>query len=104
MTDSLDISHVLSYILYAISGYCFAVFACRHSVFALRYLKTQTQLFRFPLSARERFRRIFLMIGALLFLTLAWIVLPSWLYSRAPVSAFVYLGALLYYLRYAYTH
>lgn len=90
----MDISQLLNYALYGISGLCFGVFASRYSVFAASRL---AQLYR-----SGGLAALFSGLPQMLFLFLTFFLFPTWFITKTPTGGFVYYAILIYFFNKGY--
>ena len=82
---------VLSQILYGMSGFFFAIFACRYGRLAAKKIKTSWVQKGLSLS-------FFLsMLPAILFLLISFFFFPFLLYTKTPVGGFVYFATYIFF-------
>ena len=84
------LNQILTHLLYAFSGFFFAVSACRYSVIAIRKIRQQ-------LAVGDRQLAALYIFCTGVFIILTWAALPLFLYSRSQTAGFVFLATLLFF-------
>ena len=83
---------IVNYVLYALSGFCFGIFASRYSVLATLKLKEAcSQGFSLPQ-----------LLLPLLFLGISFFIFPLWFITKTNVGGFIYYAVLLYFFSRGY--
>ncbi|MDD4721663.1 MAG: hypothetical protein PHR07_02800 [Acidaminococcaceae bacterium] len=77
--------NILSEILYGMSGFFFAIFACRYGTLATNKMKAVW------LQQRMSLAFFLSVIPSLLILTIAIFIFPILLYTKTPIGGFIYL-------------
>lgn len=90
----MDIGTLINYILYALSGFCFGIFASRYSV--LSCLKIKERLAASGLSG------LITTLPQLLFLLVSFFIFPAWFITRTPIGGFFYCAILIYFFSQGY--
>lgn len=90
----MDFSSLLNYILYALSGFCFGIFASRYSV--LSCLKIKERVASAGISA------ILSTLPQLLFLIISFFIFPAWVITKTTVGGFFYCAVLVYFFSRGY--
>lgn len=82
--------NILSEILYGMSGFFFAIFACRYGTLATNKMKA--------IWLRQKFSPAFFLsvIPSILILAIAVFIFPILLYTKTSVGGFVYLATYIY--------
>ncbi len=91
----MTFGEIINYFLYALSGFCFGIFASRYSVLSLG--KTMLNVKSDGLLSG--------MLGSLpqlLFLFAAFFIFPVWFITKTPVGGFFYCAVLIYFFNKGY--
>lgn len=90
----MQFSEIINYILYALSGFCFGIFASRYSVLAILKIKNTVQ--------NQGISGIFTTLPQFLFILISFFVFPVFFISKTPVGGFFYYTVLLYFFSKGY--
>ncbi len=80
---------IVNFLLYALSGICFGVFASRYSVLSALHIKGKWH--------DEGIACFFSCLPQLLFLAVAFFLFPTWFISKTPTGGFFYYAVLAYF-------
>jgi len=87
----LGFSQIVNTALYIVSGFFFGIFASRNSIFSVMNIRRTFAEKDFSPSSLCK------LACSILFITLAFLVFPSWMASRTNAGAFAYYAVLLFY-------
>lgn len=90
----MQFSEIINYILYALSGFCFGIFASRYSVLSILKIKTAVQ--------SQGLSGVFTTLPQLGFIIISFFVFPVFFISKTPVGGFFYYTVLLYFFNKGY--
>ena len=90
----MSFSIIVNYILYAISGFCFGVFASRFSVLDAAAVAEKYR--------SDGFSSIFSCLPQLLFMFTAFFLFPTWFITKTTMGGFVYYAVLIYFFSRGY--
>ncbi len=85
----MNFSILVKYILYALSGCCFGMFASRYSVLSALHVKDKYR--------NEGASALLSCLPQLLFLFVSFFLFPTWFISRTPVGGFFYYAFLVFF-------
>ncbi len=88
----MSFSAIINYLLYAISGFCFGIFASRYSVLAAVKIK---EFF----SRKDNLSQLLL---PLFFLAISFFIFPLWFITKTNVGGFIYYAILLFFFSRGY--
>ena len=92
--ENINISYILSQVLYCLSGYFFGICCCRYGVLTWQKLMV----------CRNQKNDIFKIIRLLLYgavIAIGWLVLPLAFYNYNQAGGFVMLVTIIYYLNHS---
>lgn len=80
---------IVNFLLYALSGICFGVFASRYSVLSAQFIKSKWR--------EQGIACFFSCLPQLLFITVSFFLFPTWFISKTPTGGFFYFAVLAYF-------
>lgn len=85
----MSLGETINFVLYALSGIFFGIFASRYSVLSALFVKRKYQ--------EESIACIFSCLAQLLFLFVAFFLFPTWYTSKTTAGGFFYYSVLVYF-------
>lgn len=85
----MSLGETLNFVLYALSGIFFGIFASRYSVLSALFVKRKYQ--------EDGIACVFSCLAQLLFLFAAFFLFPTWYTSKTPSGGFFYYSVLVYF-------
>lgn len=88
----MSFSAIVNWLLYALSGFCFGIFASRYSVLAAVKIKA-------VYTQRQQLAQLLL---PLVFLGISFFIFPLWFITKTNVGGFIYYAVLLFFFSRGY--
>ncbi len=90
----MNFGEIVNYLLYAISGFCFGIFASRYSVLSAVKIKQS--------ASSSGISGVFATLPQLLFILVSFFVFPVFFITKTPVGGFFYCAVLVYFFSKGY--